>query len=167
MNEPMQGRTAIDQPEPVHDYGLTAADRMIAAAVLTQSMPDYEIKIHILEWFGRPHEYAQSVNEDRLLAYSVALVESAVLARQSVPDDFVAQLQALEKEALAIIAAGSVAQSVPDDVAKDAARLDWIVAAIDNAEFVYARVMSGDSANEIKAAIDAAIAGAKSEGEAT
>jgi hypothetical protein len=110
MNEPMAGRSEIGQPEPMQDYGLTEADRMIAASVLSD--------IEILEMHGNavPGEWAtNTINFARA-------IEAAVLARQSVPDDFVAQLQALEKEALAIIAAGSVAQSVPDDVARDAAR---------------------------------------------
>jgi hypothetical protein len=117
MIHPTPGRTDIKQPEPVHDYGLTAADRMIAASLLSDAEID--------ALFDASTANVVSESPTSMGRKFARAIEAAVLARQSVPDDFVAQLQALEKEALAIIAAGSIAQSVPDDVAKDAARWTW------------------------------------------
>jgi hypothetical protein len=77
MNEPIAGRSEIGQPEPVHDYGLTAADRMIAASRLS----DAEI-MQIL----KPLDKTRS-NMIYLFQDFARAIEAAVLARQSVPDD--------------------------------------------------------------------------------
>jgi hypothetical protein len=80
MEEVAQGRSNIDQPEPVHDYGLTVADSVIAASRLSDAEID--------ALFDASTANVVSESPTSMGRKFARAIEAAVLARQSVPDDF-------------------------------------------------------------------------------